>query len=347
MKPNSYAALFIVLSVLLVTFLFAGQKEKEKAQKTLVFGIAVEPFVPSTSLGGKGTADARELTEIILNEFQKLHGYSVNYKIFPAPKFHYNAFQDSTVDAGIMSLEQYLYAKNHGVPVVPLISGKFTPCIYVHKDSKIKHVKDLKGKSFVDRLPEFNSKNDTLPPEESYIRWIMLKRILLKHGVRSPFADFFREFRLLPIPNESVAYSVLLKKFDAFLLDVVLIQSLKNYDPGFSDLVTVSCLNDPILVPLVYRKGLSQDVISSIKNYFLTPPKGSTLEKIFKKQLKNVSLQSLALSEKDFDIYFSWLKEAKQKGWIDEYNEIMKNTPMPAKKGEIKKKQKYIYEKEE
>lgn len=331
MKTKPYKVLFVLLSIPMFTFLFA--QEKPTLKKALFWGVSNDPFIPGTSIAGKGTADVRELFEIVLDEFEKLYGYEVTAKFFPAPKFLFKAYQDKKVDVGVMRLHEYLYAKNHGLPVVPLYSGKFTSCIYVHKDSKIKHVKDLKGKRFVDAFPQFMSKKDPLPPEESYIYWITIKKILLKHGIKAKFKDLFKEFRVLPVPNESIVYSVLLKKFDAFQSDSVLIQNLTNYDPGFSNLMKVSCLGTQTLAPFVYGKGLSPDVINAFKDYLLSPPKGSRLEKILIKEFKNVPMRAVPVHERDFDIYFAWLKEAKQKGWIDEFNEIMKNTPKPKTKG--------------
>lgn len=327
MKFRHILCVCVVLKMLFVILLLVAMAQKGK--KEIVFGISNDPFISVTSIGGKGTANVREFFEIMLDEFKKLYGYPVSYKISPAPKFLYKAYQDKKVDVGIMSLSQYLYAINHGIPVAPLFSGRFTSCIYVRKDSNIKHVKGLKGKRFVGTFPQFMSKNDPLPPAESYIYWITIKKNLLKHGIKTKFKDLFKEFRVLPVPVESIAYSVLLKKFDAFQSDNILIRNLTKYDPAFSKLVKVSCLDTQIMTPFVYRKGIGLDVTKDFKNYLLSPPKGSRLEKVLTKELKNVPMPAAPVNEQDFNIYFAWLKEAKQKGWIDEFNEIMKKTPRP------------------
>lgn len=89
----------------------------------------------------------------------------------------------------------------------------------------------------------------------------------------------------------------------------------------------------------MYRKDMPADIVQKLKNYLLPPQKGSQAEKILKKEFKGIRF--FPASEKDYDIYFKWLKEAEQKGWIKEFDEIMAHVMKESKE---KGKSKYIYE---
>lgn len=324
----------VILSACLCFGLVAFLSGKAAGEKEILVGYAPNPFIPQTSIISKGASDVRELFEKGSSEFKKLYGYTVSLKIFPAPKFLYKAFQDRAIDFAPTYLPMYLTAKNMGLPIKPFASyttsGKKggAYCIYIHKDSVLKDVKQLQGKSFAAELPIFSSKKDSLPPKESYLDWIGVKKILMKHGINKPLGEVFKDFKVLPVPPESVAYSVLLKKFDAFYTSESYFYAITEYDKGFSNLKPLSCLQVPVMDPAVYRKDVDPDMVAKVKNYLISPPKVSKAEKV--KEEFNI-LKVYPVEEKDYQIYFQWLNEAKQKGWFDEFNTIMKNAPRPGK----------------
>lgn len=174
------------------------------------------------------------------------------------------------------------------------------------------------------------SKKDVLPPKESYIYWIIIEKILQNGGAGNVrFNTFFKEFTALPIPLESVAYAVLLKKFDAFLSNEGYIRSLSNHDKSFSELVAVSCLDVAAGAPFVHRNDVPQDIIKKFKEVLLRPPATKTTKQLMK-EFKGIKL--FPVGEKDYGVYFKWLKEAEQKSWFKEFDDIMKATPKPAEK---------------
>lgn len=325
-KVSALAFVFI----LVISILSFAQKGKE-----LVFGFALPPLIPATSVGGRGTADAREMFEKMADEFKHRYGYKVTLKIYQAPKFLFKAFQDKTVDFAGVGLDTFLYAKRAGIPLEVFFTTAFTDrqkdqwCVWVHKDSKIKTIKQLDGKTFATFYPMFNSKKDPLPPEESYIYWIMTRKILFKNGISISFKDFFKEFTVLPVQWESVAYAVLLKKFDAFHATKSGLHLLKQYDNGFSDIVPVSCLDIPALHAGVYRKDENPETVRIFKTVIQSPPE-SNLSKQINKEFKG--LKAVPIQEKNYEVYDRWLEEAKQKGWLKQFNEIMKSTPKPKQK---------------
>lgn len=324
-----------------VVFVLSLTIKAQKEEKKVVFGVAGNPFTPMTSLGGKGSADMREFFQIVTDEVKKYYGYEAELKIFPAPKFLLKAIKAKQVDFCFGYLGIYLYAKRIGMPVVPVFTTTVggakmdKECIYVRKASGIKNVKQLQGKPFVKDFPVFLSKKDSLPPKEGYMPWIFVKKILSQSGVNKRFKDFFKEFRVLPVPVESMVYSVLLKKFDATAVTPYYMQMLILYDKGFSELTPLSCV-DFRGIPWFYRKGVPEETLKTLLNYFFSPPPGSQLEKMLKKEYK--SIKPVQVSEKDYDVLVQWLKEAEQKGWIDEFNGIMKETLAEMKKKEQKEK---------
>lgn len=328
----------LICTMLLCSAAFIDASE----DKDLLFGLSPNPFVLLTSWGGKGTADAREIFEKIANEFKKLHSYNITLKIYTAPKFFFKAIEDKTADLGYMSLPTYLTAKRLNVPVKPLAAASLSSikaekyCVYVHKASSIEKIIQLEGKSFVMDFPAFVSRKEDKPVREGYIVWVILKKILQRNGVRETFMDFFGSFKVLSVPPESVAYSVLLKKFDALLSEAGFIRTLQNYDSGFSELRAVACMDAPAGSPFLIRRDLNPELVRFFKNYLLSPPKNSQLAMIMKKEYKGVRIYSV--SENDYDEYFTWLREAEQKGWIDEFNEIIKETMVEVKKKKETKK---------
>lgn len=320
-------------------FLFAAcvltANAQQKPKKGFVFAVAGNPYVTHTSMGGKGTADLRSLFQLGAEEFKKQTGYTVTLKIFPASKFLYKAIQDKTVDVALLALPQYLYSINHGIPVKLYssqgIQGKKGNkwCVYVHKSSQVKTIKHLEGKKFAIDFPLFNSKKELLPPMEGYIHWIVVKKILVKNGIHKPFREYFKEFKVLPVPYESVAYGVLLKHFDACQFMETNHVALKNYDPGFSELVPLDCLDISLSSPVVYRVGISPELLKAMRTFSAFVPKSKEVQDI-RREFKG--LESFPAKESHFAVYFQWLREAGQKGWIEEFNEIMKTVPKPVKK---------------
>ncbi len=339
MKIKNVLLLCLVFFLVFCFFLLASNAKEEKV---LAFGFSLNPMIRQTSFSGKDTADIRELVETMGADFEKNYGYMLTLKIYPAPKFLFKAFQDKTADVAASYLALYLAAKNKGMPVAPLLSFSTTGkksakwCLYAHKNSGLKNVKQLQGKRFLTDFPIFLSSKDSLPPKESYIYWIIFKKILIQSGVNKPFHDFLKEFKVLPIPAESVSYAVLLREFDVFLDAPANIQTLKNYDKGFSELVPMTCLDAPAGAPLIYRKDMPADIVEKLKNYLLPPQKGSQAEEILKKEFKGIRF--FPASEKDYAVYFQWLKEAEKKGWIDEFDEIMKQTMKEMKEKKNKPK---------
>lgn len=333
---------FCVCFALLVVFfvLPLATKAQKKEKKVIVAGVAPNPMITATSAVGKGMADIREIVDTLSRELERLHGYSLELKFYPAPKFLFKALGDGSVDLSSFNVAGYLVAKEHAVPVKPFVTlgtkekkGN-TWCIYVHKDSGIKSISQLQGKRFVHDFPLFLSRKDALPPKGGYIYWVVIKKLLWKNSVKKPFMEFFKEFRVLHVPWESVAYSVLLRKFDAFAAPDYDIKSLIAYDKGFSDLVPLqTCLELPAGHVFVHRKDLNPQVVETIKKLFLLPPKTKNVEAM-KKGLPELKLYPVR--EEDYALYFTWLKEAEQKGWLKEFDEIMKNTPLPKKKGRVK-----------
>lgn len=334
-----------VFALLCVTGAFYYETIHAKGEKELIMGFALSPFLVNTSFAGKGSAGAREIAQTVGDEFEKLYGYKLTLQIYPSPKFLFKALQTQQADFAFLSIALYLYAKNHGVPVHPLFVATTTgkkgqqDCVYVHKDSGIKNVQQLQGRVFARDFPVFLSKKDALPPKESYIYWIILKKMLIQNGVNKPFKDFFKEFKVIPVPVESTAYGVMIKMFDACLMAPPDLLALKLYDKGFSSLVPVARLENPMPAPFVYRDGLSPELLQKAKSYFFSPPKGSQLEKILKKAYKGFKL--IPAEEKDYAMFFKWLKEAEQKAWLKEFDEIM---AMVMKESKDKGKSKYIYE---
>ena len=142
-----------------------------------------------------------------------------------------------------------------------------------------------------------------------------------------PLKTFFQEFRVIPVPPESVAYAVLLKNFDACEINPAAHQKLVKYDAGFAELMPVACVDLTVIGGvLVHREGVDPEMVKLFRNYILSPPKGSKMEKI-RKESKN--LQVHEVTDQDMAMYFKWLKEAEQKGWIAEFNDVMKTTPKP------------------
>lgn len=327
--------LFTVLTITLFLCVFSLSL-RAKGKKEFIVGVALTPFVVNTSFAGKGSADMREIFQTGADEFEKLYGYTQTLKIYPSPKFLNKSFKEKTTHFASGILAAYLMAKSENLPVKPLFtisntgSNIYTYCIFAHKDSGMKTLKDLKGKRFVTEYPLFVSKKEPLPPRESYIYWTMMKKILMKNNINVPFKTFFKEFNVIPVPSESVAYGVLLGKSDAFFNNTGYVKSLINYDKEFNKLIALSCMDASSGAPLYYLEGTSLDVAGKFKSYVLSPPSGSQLEKIFKKKFAGFGAYSV--EEKYYDIYFKWLKEAEQKGWLKEFDEIMKNMPKPRKK---------------
>lgn len=306
-----------------------------KDDKDILLGFPLNPVIKQLSVVGKGAADMQEIFQNGAEEFKKLYGYTASMKIYPASKFLFQAVQNKEVDFVSAYLATFLYAANHNLPLKPLVSisttgqkkGKY--CIYVRKDSGIKSVKDLQGKRFVTGFPIFNSIKDELPPKESYIYWVLVRKILAGNGINKPFHVFFKELYVLPVPDESVAYAVLLKKFDVFDMPQSSFQAMKNYDKGFNDITPLACVESPAWAPLMVRTDVNPDIIKNVKNYFLSVNRGSQAKSI-SKEFKGI--QFFSAEEKDYDSFFQWLKEAEQKGWLKEFDEIMKNMPKPRKK---------------
>lgn len=329
MAGGEDSALALVFILAFSIFCFADKDDD------LVFGFALSPLISSTSVGGRGTADAREMFEKMADEFRRRYGYAVTLKIYQAPKFLFKAFHDNTVDFAGMGRDTYLYARKAGVPVRALFTTAFTDrrkdqwCVWVHKNSHIRSVKQLQGRNFATFYPMFNSKKDSLPPEESYIYWVMTAKILLKNGVDVSFSNFFKNFHVLPVQWESVAYAVLPKQFDAFHSTTSGLHLLKTYDSGFSELVPVSCLDIPALHAGVYRKSVNPEILKIFKTIIQSPDRSDMAKEI---QKKFKGLQAVLVQEKSYDVYDRWLQEARQKGWIRQFNEIMKSTPKPKQK---------------
>lgn len=338
MKKTKMRALWFLCAFFVFSFVLNAKEKNE-----IILGYAKNPLITMTSIVGKGTADAQELFSKLSDEMGKKYGVKLTLQLYPSPKFLFKAFQDKTADISAMYLSVFLSAKNLGIPVKPFLSYSssgektFKYCVYTHKGSGIKNIQQLKGKRFVTEYPYVNSKKDALLPKESYIYWVIVKKILAQNGVHEPFAKFFKEFWVLPVPDDSVVYSVMLKRFDATYTSNAYLQTLINYDKGFSDLIPLSCMEMPAPPPLVQRMDLDADIAAKIRDYALHPPKtkmGKELQGEFK------GIKFIPVEEKDYALYFQWLKEAEKKGWNKEFDEIMAKVMKESKE---KGKSKYIY----
>lgn len=317
---------FLALLFLSVLSFMTNAQRKEKE---VIYGMALNPFVGMTSVLGKGMADMAEIAEELKEELKKKYGFTFTVKKFTALKFLVKAIKEEEVDIFGLPLSFYLYAIHASLPVRPLgVIGlkdkkEVAWCFYKHKDSKIGSIKQLQGKTLVVDFPVFLSKKDALPPKESYIYWVFIKKILLKAGFNKPFSDFFKEFRVLPIPGESVAYAVLLKRFDVFVAPEIDMELFKIYDQGFSDLVPLlPCVDVPVGAGgLYYRERVNPEIVQLAKDIFFSIGKTKTAQKFMKKQTREFKLY--VVSGKDFQVFFQWLKEAEQKGWMNEFNAIM------------------------
>ncbi len=76
---------------------------------------------------------------------------------------------------------------------------------------------------------------------------------------------------MLAIPAESVAYSVLFKKFDAILLVERDRNVMQNYDKEFAQLVPVDCITVPANAPFVYSlKGSAPEMLNIMRESHLS-----------------------------------------------------------------------------
>ncbi len=265
-----------LLCVLAAGFSFSASQENPGG-KNFIVGFSFNPMISQTSLGGKGTSDARAFLQETMKDIEKKYGYQAALKIYPSPKFLLKALQDGSAQFAGTYLAIYLYARTTGVPVKPFMAvsstGKKTErvCIYARKSAGYKKVSDLRNKTFVAEYPMYLSKKEALPPEEGYLWWVLTKKILEKGGVKKPLKEFFKDYKVLAIPAESVAYSVLFKKFDAILLVERDRNVMQNYDKEFAQLVPVDCITVPANAPFVYSlKGSAPEMLNIMRESHLS-----------------------------------------------------------------------------
>ncbi len=313
-----------------VVFLCIGFRLATLAQqkKDLVMGFSPNPRASQTSWAGRSTADVRAMFQVAADEFKKANGYGLSLKIFPGPKFMLKAFQQKEADLGAMSVGLFVLARRQNVSIKPLLSvssagGKNEKfCVYVHKKSGIKNIQQLQGKRYITDFPLFLSRKDVMPPKESYMEWVFLKRMLAAQNINKPLKSFFKELKVAPIPWESVAYSVVLRQYDAFHTYQFNLNSLKSYDKTFSDLAPVACI-DANLGPLVVRKDISADVVNKLLSFIHNPPQNKETADMLK-QWKATKAKIYNITATDFDVYELWLQDAEKKGWVAEFEALMK-----------------------
>ncbi len=315
-------------AALMIAILAALSSAQEEAKETVVVGFSFNPMVTQTNFGNKGSADLRGMLQDVAKEAEKRYGYTVTLKFYSTPKFLFNALKSGEASFAPLTTSLYLAAKRQNLPVKPLLAATSTSdkkdkiCLFVSKDSRIKKVKDLQGKTFGAEIPLFFSKKDSEPPSESYIYWAMIRKILAQNGVQKPLKDFFKTFTVLPISSESIAYSVLLKKFDAVLLNERDFHLMTNTDPSFKELAPVDCLHLPANAPLVYRSGTKPELVALVKEYF-TKSKKTEAQKILKEEFTGMHL--VEVQETDYAPYFQWLQEAEKKGWLKEFYVLLQS----------------------
>lgn len=286
------------------------------------------PSIKGGAAAGKSISHWQNLFDKLKVRLEKELNVHLGLKIVPNTRVLFNELKKGNIHLAIFDPLGYIIAKKEGIPVKPYIA--LTPkgmtgggiCIYVHKDSGIKSVKELKGKKLgIWRAPSIPVKGAnwlTKGSDPSGLEdWLFLRLALSKAGINQSIDSFFNPVTVVP-SQESGLYVLLNKKFDAVVAKKYTWVSMEFENKQMNNLKTVVC-DGGAGQPFVVHPSVDANSLKKFKSLFMNPALIPDIEK----ELKSQGLLKIFAFKDDTDanynIYRQWLKQAESKGWLEEF----------------------------
>lgn len=178
-------------------------------------------------------------------------------------------------------------------------------CFYVRKSDNIKTVEDLRGKKF-----------------GGYI-FKDARYLLYKAGVDEPLYDFFGDFSVRTVPFVEFMTDLVDKKIDTFASWEFNVNTSKEVDKRFKDVVPIACDYYSLNPFVLYRADMDEQVIEKAKSAIYNWKTDKRFEK-FKMFFMMIEGGVAPVSEKELKHTLD-IEDLVQKGaWEDERKEILR-----------------------
>lgn len=282
-----------LLISLLTPYLFAEGKKKQKV--SLRLGIIInEVILPS--------ATPLDIGLYLIERAEDALGIKIYWEFFSDAQSLRQAMKQEKIDGAVTNIITYLKLHQE-IGVRPFLTfaldgRKSSPLhVFVHKESKIKKIEDLRGKTLIYY-------------DKSSANYLFLESLLRKKGLGEP--EHFFSSSNKASNRISAMYAVLFKRADA----VVEIEEILRSSRNKKNLTSIYKFENSIpFIILFYRSNLDPQLVEKIKKTLLQPEisKGtlkeltvssdSTIKEVF---LSYSSLQIIPCKDSDFD----WLRRA-------------------------------------
>ncbi|MFA6450095.1 MAG: SUMF1/EgtB/PvdO family nonheme iron enzyme [bacterium] len=244
-------------------------------------------------------------------------GYDIEYLSVTSEKFD-NALDKEEVDFTIFGSETYSYQKDgylsNYIPLAtPAFFGKSTHkyCLFVNKERGIKSISGLAGAKL--HISPYG------------YGWGHLAEFLDDAGIKQPVGEFFSE--VIPADNMQTAM-MLLKTGD---IDALFDQTDETDYILFTNselkknITTLVCSSEYTNVPMLYRKGLPDEMIAKVGKALIGAHKSKNFQDV-RMIFAAVNLSFKKVSKNDYDAFNKYYDYAWNKGY---YSEVYDALPQP------------------
>lgn len=289
------------------------------------------PSVKGGAAAGKSISHWQSMFDKLQAEIEKELKVHIGLKFVANNRVLYNELKKGNVHLAIFGPMEYIIAKKEGVPIKPYLALTMKGaqgggiCLYVHKDSGIKSIKDLKGKKLgIWKAPALPPKGEswlTKGSDPSGLEdWIFARLAITKAGFNQPVNSFFGQVTVTP-SQESGLYVLVNKKFDAVVAKKYTWAAMEADNKQMDALKPLTC-EGGLEQPFVVAQNVDPGLLKKFKNLIMNLSKNPTLEKEWKSQGIAKVFEMKDDKDSNYDIYRSWLKQAETKGWLDEFRQV-------------------------
>lgn len=285
-----------LLIFLFTPYLFAEGKKKQKASLHIGF-IVNEILLPSTVPSDIGL--------YLIESAEDASDIKIYSEFFSDAQSLIQAMKQGKIDGAHTGIMTYLKLHQE-IGVIPFFTfavdgRKSSPMhVFVHKESKIEKIEDLKGKTLIYY-------------DKSSPNYLFLESLLRKKGLGKP--EYFFSSCNKASSRISAMYAVLFKRADA----VVELEEILRSPRNKKNLISIYKFDYSIPVTVLsYRSNIDPGIVEKVKKVLLQPEIGKDALKrltnsshsIVRETFKSYSsLQIIPCKDSDFDWFRKALKE--------------------------------------